>query len=91
MLFGMAVHFDTFANEEPKNGSEGEMRPRLTLRLIRETHPEQNRTKSFTRDKNGTTNNTEFYKNVTKILNPKTRKKIPIFWSSDFEFRTSVS
>ena len=40
MLFGMAVHFDTFANEEPKNGSEGEMRPRLTLRLIiHETHP----------------------------------------------------
>lgn len=60
MLFGMAVHFDTFANW-PKNGSEGEMRPRLTLRLIiHETHPEQNRTKSFTRDKNGTTNNTEF-------------------------------
>ena len=60
MLFGMAVHFDTFANG-PKNGSEGEMRPRLTLRLIiHETHPEQNRTKSFTRDKNGTTNNTEF-------------------------------
>ena len=60
MLFGMAVHFDTFANGQ-KNGSEGEMRPRLTLRLIiHETHPEQNRTKSFTRDKNGTTNNTEF-------------------------------
>ena len=38
MLFGMAVHFDTFANEVEclnANGSEGEMRPRLTLRVSR--------------------------------------------------------
>ena len=54
MLFGMAVHFDTFANEVEcsQNGSEGEMRPRLTLRvsrlIIHENTPNQTEQKHVT-------------------------------------------